>query len=301
MIRYLDPKNDLTFRKIFGEHPHLLISLLNSLLPLEKGREIQSVEYLDTEIIPELPGFKRSMVDVRCKDNFDRIFIVEMQMYWTSSFKSRMLFNAGKVYIKQLKKGRQYKTLHPVYGLSLINDNFHNSEELKDKYYHRYRMQHYEISSEYIEGIELIFIELQKFKAIKYSEKKLTALWLRFLTEIDEDTQAVPPEFLEDNLINEALETVQESAFTEQELEYYEKYWDSIRLEEIALDDAKDELEKSETEKKALKQEKENAEQEKEKAITNLIKTVKLLKKTGADVDEIVSITGFTKDFILKL
>ncbi|TAD96216.1 MAG: hypothetical protein EAZ97_14425, partial [Bacteroidetes bacterium] len=30
-MRYLDPKNDLTFKKIFGEHPNLLISLLNSL------------------------------------------------------------------------------------------------------------------------------------------------------------------------------------------------------------------------------------------------------------------------------
>lgn len=29
-MRYLDPKNDLTFKKIFGEHPHLLKSFLNA-------------------------------------------------------------------------------------------------------------------------------------------------------------------------------------------------------------------------------------------------------------------------------
>ncbi|MDR0687813.1 MAG: Rpn family recombination-promoting nuclease/putative transposase, partial [Prevotellaceae bacterium] len=37
MARYLDPKNDLPFKKIFGEHKNLLISFLNALLPLQKG------------------------------------------------------------------------------------------------------------------------------------------------------------------------------------------------------------------------------------------------------------------------
>jgi hypothetical protein len=76
-VKYLDPKNDLTFRKIFGEHPHLLISFLNSLLPLKEGQLIETIEYQDIELIPELPGFKRSMVDVRCTDNFKRKFILD--------------------------------------------------------------------------------------------------------------------------------------------------------------------------------------------------------------------------------
>ena len=33
MPRYLDPKNDLTFKRVFGEHKHLCISLINSMLP----------------------------------------------------------------------------------------------------------------------------------------------------------------------------------------------------------------------------------------------------------------------------
>ena len=45
--RYLAPKADLTFKRVFGEHPDLLISLLNALLPFKtKEEEIQSVEYL---------------------------------------------------------------------------------------------------------------------------------------------------------------------------------------------------------------------------------------------------------------
>ena len=38
-MRYLDPKADLTFKKVFGEHPDLVISLLNALLPFDKPEE----------------------------------------------------------------------------------------------------------------------------------------------------------------------------------------------------------------------------------------------------------------------
>lgn len=59
------------------------------MLPLEEGQLIEHVEYLEPELIPELPSLKRSIVDVHCTDNLGRYFIVEMQMYWTSAFKKR--------------------------------------------------------------------------------------------------------------------------------------------------------------------------------------------------------------------
>ena len=46
MSRYLDPKADIVFKKIFGDHPHLLISFLNAVLPLEPD-----------QLIVELPKF----------------------------------------------------------------------------------------------------------------------------------------------------------------------------------------------------------------------------------------------------
>ena len=42
MGKYLDPKADLTFKLIF-EHEELLISLLNALLPLDEGKQIELV------------------------------------------------------------------------------------------------------------------------------------------------------------------------------------------------------------------------------------------------------------------
>ena len=40
MSRYLDPKADVVFKKVFGEHPHLLISFLNAILPLPDDGQI---------------------------------------------------------------------------------------------------------------------------------------------------------------------------------------------------------------------------------------------------------------------
>lgn len=70
MAKYLDPKADLTFKKVFGEHADLLKSFLNALQPLKPGQEIESLEYIPNELVPENPGKKNSIVDVRCTDTF---------------------------------------------------------------------------------------------------------------------------------------------------------------------------------------------------------------------------------------
>ncbi len=176
-MRYLDPKNDFTFKKIFGNHPNLLISLLNALLPLAENEYIETIEYLPAELVPEIPEFKYPIVNVRCIDNFGRQFIVEMQMMWTQSFKARVLFNASKAYIRQLSKAKPYEGLQPVYALNFINDIFQPETE---QFYHHYAIVHTENTNERLEGLEFIFVELPKFKPETIAHKKMMILWLRF-------------------------------------------------------------------------------------------------------------------------
>src|SRR4051812_43011381 len=98
------------------------MSLLNALLPLEADEKIVRLEYLPAELVPQVPVLKYSIVDVRCQDISGRHFIVEMQMLWTDSFKSRIQFNASKAYVQQLGNGKSYDSLQPVYALSLVNE-----------------------------------------------------------------------------------------------------------------------------------------------------------------------------------
>src|SRR5271156_1765748 len=108
MSHYLDPKADVVFKKIFGEHPELLKSFLNSVLPLPENGLIVSLEYLSNEQVPVIPGFKYTIVDVKCKDLLGRVFITEMQIASTVTFMQRLLFNTSKAYVRQLNKGEPY-------------------------------------------------------------------------------------------------------------------------------------------------------------------------------------------------
>src|ERR1700754_4681215 len=108
MPHYLDPKTDIVFKKIFVQHPDLLKSFLNAVLPLPEDSPIESLEYLPSEQVPVIPTFKYTVLDVRCTDKKGRIFIVEMQIQWTTGFMQRMLFNASKAYIAQLNRGEDY-------------------------------------------------------------------------------------------------------------------------------------------------------------------------------------------------
>ena len=111
VMKYLDPKADLTFKKIFGNHPKRLISLLNALLPLSEEEQIHEIKYLPTELVPQLEGGKNTIVDVLCTDVRGRKFCVEMQMEWSDAFQQRVLFNASKLYVSQAKKGGKYSEL----------------------------------------------------------------------------------------------------------------------------------------------------------------------------------------------
>lgn len=231
-MKYLSPKADLTFKRVFGEHPDLVMSFLNALLPLEEEERIMEIEYLPSEMIPENPWRKNSIVDVRCKDSYGRQFIVEMQMIWSPEFRQRVLFNASKAYVRQMDIGDEYELLQPVYSLNLVNEVF---EPDLEGYYHYYRLVHVEHTERVIDGLQLVFVELPKFTPHTYSEKKMHVLWLRFLTEINEKTREVPKELLANPEIKKAVTVLEESAFTPEQLLGYEKFWDIISVEKTLL------------------------------------------------------------------
>ena len=232
--KYLDPKADLTFKLVFGEHPDLVMSLLNALLPLDDDGQITSVEYWPSELVPENPGKKDSVVDVRCTDQQGRQFIVEMQLYWNEFFQQRVLLNASKAIVRQLDKGMNYKLIQPVYCLNLVNDI--GFESAPDEFYHDYAIVNVEHSDRIIEGLRFVYVELPKFKPKTIAEKKMAVLWLRFLTEINLSTETAPAELLENELTCKALSIVERSAMSEAQLNTYEKYWINLTDEEgIAL------------------------------------------------------------------
>jgi predicted transposase/invertase (TIGR01784 family) len=245
--KYLDPKADLTFKLIF-EHEDLLISLLNALLPLDEGKQIEHLEYLPAELVPENPGKKggaqnfrvfwegdHSVVDVRCHETGGRVFIVEMQLNWNNEFRQRVILNAAKAVVKQLEAGEKYKLIQPVYSLNLINDTGFDSDP--DEFYHDYAIVDVAHTDRRIEGLRFIFIELPKFKPKSIAQRKMAVLWLRFLTEINTKTEEAPAELLANPDTAKALKILERSAYTEGQLIAYDRFWDAVYRERVFFDD----------------------------------------------------------------
>ena len=67
-MKYLDPKADLTFKKIFGNHPDRLKNLLNTLQSLNEDELIQQQQYLPSTEELEISGFTDA--ELRAYDKF---------------------------------------------------------------------------------------------------------------------------------------------------------------------------------------------------------------------------------------
>ena len=289
--KYLDPKADLTFKLVFGEHKDLVMSLLNALLPLEPDGQIVSVEYWPSELVPENPGKKDSVVDVRCEDQQGRQFIVEMQLYWNQYFKNRVLLNASKAVVKQLKEGEGYNLIHPVYCLNLINDIGFESEP--DEFYHDYAIVNVAHSDRIIEGLRFVFVELPKFRPESIAEKKMAVLWLRFLTEINKKTEEAPAELLENEATRKALSIVEKSAMSEDQLYAYDKFWMAVTDEEGFLEARYS---------RGLREGRAEAKAEAEaKAMEEKLDSARKMKAKGFSADDIVDIIGITPEELKTL
>ena len=300
MSKYLDPKADLTFKKVFGEHRDLVVSFLNALLPFDSPEEeIKEVlEYLDPELMPRNPLKKYSVVDLRCRDARGRQFVVEMQMMWTSAFKQRVLFNASKAYVSQLETGGEYELVQPVYSLNIVNDVYCDSKS----YYHDYRIVAIEETDEVIDGLRFIFIELPKFNPQTYSDKKMQVLWLRFLTEINAKTREAPKELMAVPVIRKAVKQLEEGAFTDQQLLLYDRFWDMVSTSRTLINGAVREATRKGLQKGIQEGIQQGLQQGLQQGIQQeRLKIAENMKRAGIPTESIAQIVGMTSDEIAEL
>ena len=233
-MKYLDPKADLTFKKIFGNHPKRLISLLNALLPLSEEEQIHEIKYLPTELVPENNSYRYAITNILCTDAKSNKFCVVIRIEWSDAFQQRVQFLASELYVNPAIKQVKYFAQYPTYSLNLINDIFaHDTPD----FIHNYRIVHDKDSNKVIEGLHFTFIELPKFTPHSIADKRMMVLWLRFLTEINSNTKDIPADLLNDPEIGKAVEDLEVSGFTDAELRAYDKFWDSVSVERTLLDD----------------------------------------------------------------
>ena len=234
-MKYLDPKADLTFKKIFGNHPKRLISLLNALLPLSEEEQIHEIKYLPTELVPENNSYRYAITNILCTDAKSNKFCVVIRIEWSDAFQLRVQFLASELYVNPAIKQVKYFAQYPTYSLNLISDTFkYNTPD----FIHNYHVVYDKDTHKVIEDLHFTFIELPKFTPHSIADKRMMVLWLRFLTEINSDTKEIPADLLNDPEIGKAVEELEISSFTDAELWAYDKFWDSVSVERTLIDDS---------------------------------------------------------------
>ena len=234
-MKYLDPKADLTFKKIFGNHPKRLISLLNALLPLSEEEQIQEIKYLPTELVPENNSYRYAITNILCTDAKSNKFCVVIRIEWSDAFQLRVQFLASELYVNPAIKQVKYFAQYPTYSLNLISDTFkYNTPD----FIHNYHVVYDKDTHKVIEDLHFTFIELPKFTPHFIADKRMMVLWLRFLTEINSDTKEIPADLLNDPEIGKAVEELEISGFSDAELWAYDKFWDSVSVERTLIDDS---------------------------------------------------------------
>ncbi|MDJ1305542.1 MAG: Rpn family recombination-promoting nuclease/putative transposase [Candidatus Midichloria sp.] len=111
ITRYLDPRNDLAFKKIFGveKNKHVLMDFLNDVLYRGGKDLITEVLFLNPTQNPEVASYKESIEDVLCTDQHGMQYIVEMQVAKVRGFEKRAQYYAAKAYINQMREGERYE------------------------------------------------------------------------------------------------------------------------------------------------------------------------------------------------
>ena len=214
-MRFIDPRTDFAFKKIFGSagHEKVLISLLNAFL-YEGRNEITDIQLQDPYNVPRLKGMKDSYLDVRLRQSDGRWILVEMQVLNVPGFEKRVLYNLAKQYSNQMVKGDNYDTLDPVVALTITDFMmFDDCPDITSRYHLKEKKR---LTSYLDDAVELVFVELPKFKKSHEEARQLHEKWLCFLREA-RNLQAVPKSLKKVPEIEEAFAIANYANLSEQE------------------------------------------------------------------------------------
>ncbi len=215
-MKFVDPKTDIAFKKIFSNdaHKEILQEFLNEILILESP--IASLEILNPYQVPKLYDMNVTSLDIKAKDQLEREFIIEMQVAREEWFMQRALYYSAKSYGQQLRISGNYEELHPVIFLGILNFNAFEH----DRYFTRHAILDVESHEWQLRDLEFNFIELPKFQKSENELKTAAEKWIYFLKQA-KNLDHVPEntDFLS---LQTAYQIAEQHQWSRDELELYD-------------------------------------------------------------------------------
>lgn len=222
LSKFLDPKNDVAFKKIFGSEKNrdILIHFLNDMLVFKERKPIVDVQFLRTVQDPDIAAKKTSIVDIMCTDQAGNHYIVEMQVAKEKGFTKRAQYYAAKAYGSQLKITEKYQDLKEVIFLA-IADFIMFPEKAA------YKSDHVILDRDSLEhdlrDFSFTFLELGKFKKNIDELSTIIERWAYFFKYADETNKEDLVKIIgNETVIQRAYEELDRFNWGEEELSAYE-------------------------------------------------------------------------------
>ncbi|MBF0627400.1 MAG: Rpn family recombination-promoting nuclease/putative transposase [Magnetococcales bacterium] len=219
-MKFIDPKIDFAFRKIFGSEDakDVLISFLESLLGLEGDRQIAELTLLDPFQAPKIRELKYSILDVKCRDHRGISYIVEMQIQKVAAFLKRIQYNAAQAYASQIERGEDYPRLNQVIAVTITDFVIFGGLE---HCVSRHETRETITGQSFLQDVLYIFVELPKFKKTLEELDGILDRWIYFIRYAS-SLREIPPQ-LTAAPFHHAFERALVANMTADELELYEK------------------------------------------------------------------------------
>jgi predicted transposase/invertase (TIGR01784 family) len=219
-MKFVNPKNDVAFKKIFGDENHkpVLISFLNAVLNLSGEKEIVDVDILNPYQTPHLALLKYTLLDVRATDRRGIHFIVEMQNERVPGLRKRFQYYAAKSYAQQIERGEDYPKLNQVIFIGILDfKEFSNPGCLS-----RHVLLNVETGIQELHDLEFNFIELPKFSKAEHELLTILDKWIYFIKHAA-DLRVIPSHASAAPL-REAYEIANQFGWSKEDLDVYD-YW----------------------------------------------------------------------------
>ncbi|WP_448529112.1 Rpn family recombination-promoting nuclease/putative transposase [Raineya sp.] len=217
-MQFADVKNDIAFRKIFGNEnkKQILISFLNAILGLEGERKIADVQILNPYQVPIVLGAKSTVLDVKARDEAGKEYIVEMQVTDKIGFAQRVVYYSAKSYISQLNAKEEYYQLKPVIFIGILDFTFLETPH----YLSRHLILDEKTQEHKLKDLEFNFIELPKFNKTEKELHTLTEKWVFFIKNAE--NLEVIPDSVDDEGLKTAYLEADKHLWSKKDLEAYE-------------------------------------------------------------------------------
>ncbi len=298
-MSYINPKIDLVFKKLFGteQNINLLKSLVNSILP--ENEQVTTLELKNPYNPSDYLSGKISYLDIKATDENGKWYDIEIQVAPYDFFGFRLLFYWAKMYSSQLKTKQTYEELRKTIVISLINFDYFIDNDGEKRYYRRIGLADLDTKAIYkqTDGIELIFVELKKFKKELPEIHSTLERWITFLNKAHEYSKDNLPKELATEEIQKAMEVLEVMYFNENEQEHFESQQRRYLDEESLAKQEERKIQNAKNEGLAEGMEK-GIEQGIEKEKKNLAKQMKLANEP---IDKISKFTGLSKEQIDEL